>query len=190
MTAEEVIPKTDNPAHNSRFYEDRRGGGYPIYLVSQGRAVGDGCEVDGERSSVRCAAWLSHDGRHCTLGVPPTSRCSRRDAPTAGCDTGNGRTVEVERAPSGTGTSSSPTNRSLSLEDVATTPSAADDLSSSVSSPLSITSTEWVTMPDAAAEAWEVFVEVERREEKPKILNTTDYDEVQAFSEAIYWLCD
>ncbi|KAJ7758919.1 hypothetical protein B0H14DRAFT_2975215 [Mycena olivaceomarginata] len=237
MTAEEVIPETDNPAHNSRFWclppvrdqpsEDRRGGGYPMYLVSQGRAVGvwhnwTVCEVDGERSSVRCAGWPSHDGRvHCRVaralrsGSPPASRCSRRDAPTAGCDTGNGRTIEVERAPGGTGTSSSPTNRrrlycmpqlaSLSLEDVATTPSAADDLSSSVSSPLSITSTEWVTVPDAAryfalwggriiytdrAEAREVFVEAERQEEKPKILTTTDYNEAQAFSEAIYWLCD
>jgi hypothetical protein len=109
---------------------------------------------------------------------------------------------------------------SLSLEDVATTPSATDDLSSSVSSPLSITSTEWVIVPDAAryfalwggriiytdwcvpfeclifffiplsAEAREIFVEAERREEKPKILTTTDYDEAQALSEAIYWLCD
>jgi hypothetical protein len=33
-------------------------------------------------------------------------------------------------------------------------------------------------------------VEAECREEKPKILTTTDYDEAQAFSEAIYWLCD
>jgi hypothetical protein len=41
-----------------------------------------------------------------------------------------------------------------------------------------------------SAEAREVFVEVERWEEKPKILTTTDYNEAQAFSEAIYWLCD
>ncbi|KAJ7315786.1 hypothetical protein DFH08DRAFT_971799 [Mycena albidolilacea] len=243
MTAEEVIPETGNPAHNPQFWclppvrdqpsEDHRGGGYPMYLVSQGKAVGvwhnwtvvklmvSGHPSGAQRGHHTMAGCIAEWQQHCAVGVHPhpaapeeaassqtprvTPQAARQQAAiqaTAGPPKSRGRPV-----PPGLQTELQlycmPQLVGLSSKDEAITSSAADDLSSSVSSPSSVTSTEWAAVPEAAryfalwggrivytdrVEAREDFVEAERTGKKPKILSTTNYNEAQAFSEAIYWL--
>ncbi|KAJ7874258.1 hypothetical protein B0H13DRAFT_2348670 [Mycena leptocephala] len=92
MTAEEVIPDSFNSAHDPLFWcvprmhdspRDRSGGGYPMYLVTQGRQVGiwnnwtaaqsmvTGYPNAGYRGHHTVEGCVSKWQVHCALGVHP-----------------------------------------------------------------------------------------------------------------------
>ncbi|KAJ7809286.1 hypothetical protein B0H14DRAFT_3481577 [Mycena olivaceomarginata] len=184
MTAEEMIPDTVNPAHDPKFWclppvhdqpSERQKNRFPMYLVTQGRAVGVWhnwtvvkAMVNGQSAATLCA------------GCSPTPT-----GPTSQSIRSIGAAPEAE-----------------SRGSVSPLPPSTTTLVSSTSS---ITAATWAGVPEVVrsfaiwggrivyadrihGSAREAFLEAESEGTKPRILSTSDYDEVQAFSESTYWI--
>ncbi|KAJ7040784.1 hypothetical protein C8F04DRAFT_1253700 [Mycena alexandri] len=94
MTPEEMVPETDNPTHDARFWclppvrdspseDGHQGGNFPMYLVSQGAKVGiwynwtavkavvDGYPSGSQRGHQTLQGCVREWQIHCALGVHP-----------------------------------------------------------------------------------------------------------------------
>ncbi|KAF8148321.1 hypothetical protein K438DRAFT_1779651 [Mycena galopus ATCC 62051] len=203
MTAEEMNPDTLNPAHNPKFWclppmrnqpSEHKKSQYPMYPVSQGRAVGvwhNWTVVKAmDRHAREGSAWpwdfrknynvLIATNLRQQYCLPDLTLLSLQETAPEGED----RAVLGDDASSSVSLPSSP-------------------MTTSLSSASSITATTWADVQEIARyfaiwggrivyadrdQAKEAFLEAESEGTKPRILSTSDYDEAQAFSESIYWI--
>ncbi|KAJ7859274.1 hypothetical protein B0H13DRAFT_1901523 [Mycena leptocephala] len=185
MHAGEMIPDTFNPDHNPAFWcvppprdkpSEKCGGGYPMYLVTQGRKVGiwwnwtvaktmvDGYPDSTFRGHHTVEGCTREWQLHCALGVHPHP-----------VDPSLGNTAP------GTVTPARGTGRPVDDE-------LQGKLCSCQNPLLGFVGGKIVYSDRQEAEA--VFMWAEREGSKPRILSTPDYAEAQAFSEGIYWIED
>ncbi|KAF8196391.1 hypothetical protein K438DRAFT_1968108 [Mycena galopus ATCC 62051] len=226
MTANEMIPDTFNPLHNPEFWcvpatrdmaSEKCSGGYPMYLVTQGRQVGiwknwtmaktmvDGYPESAYRGHHSVEGCIQEWQLHCALGVHPHPVDPGLSSPPAPVGT---RTLAYQRG--------RPVDPRLQaklkkycmpiLPGSSTTSSqVGSEDSESISSCSSVTAETWADVPAASRylalwrgnivysdrqTAKAAFMLAEQRGGKPCILSTTDYEEAQAFSEGVYWVED
>ncbi|KAJ7029324.1 hypothetical protein C8F04DRAFT_1264986 [Mycena alexandri] len=213
MTAEEMIPDTQNAAHNPRFWclpptrdspseGGHHGGNYPMYLVSQGWKVGiwhnwtvvktmvDGYPSGAQRGHRTVEGCVHEWQLHCALGVHP--HMADPQAPA--------RPVEAELQRGGqehwiAGLAA----LGLGGESVSSASSVSSETTSTELSSVAGPSTEtagaryyaiWgsrVVYTDRE-EAKSAFLAAEAEGLKPRVLATTNYDEGEAFAGAVYWV--
>ncbi|KAJ7439915.1 hypothetical protein B0H11DRAFT_1934144 [Mycena galericulata] len=221
MTPEEMIPDRDNPDHDSEYWclppirdtpSDRRGGGYPMYLVAQGTIVGvwhnwtvaksmvDGYpqgSQSGHRTREGCVReWQEH----CMLGVHPhpvDPRCISPASPTQTPRRGTGRRIDAELQ-------AELQKYCMPVLPPAPTPVTYSEVSasSSISSASSVTLAAGEIPPEARyyaiwggevvftsrSQAKSAFESEEEEGNKPRLLSTGHYEKALAFAEGVYWI--
>ncbi|KAJ7165778.1 hypothetical protein C8R46DRAFT_1219565 [Mycena filopes] len=222
MTAEEMIPDTLNPAHDPRFWclppvrdqasetRSRKGKGYPMYLVAQGRRVGiwkNWTAAEAAVTGFPSAAYRGHATVdscieewqvHCQLGLHPHPPCP---TPTpsitaANPDIANSAALALGRLTLGTASGPSKTRRA---------PSWTSSVTSALSTMSSVISSDWDDTPEIARyfalwrgqivhtqreRARADFMAAEAKGVKPRVLSTSLYEEAQAFAEGVHWVDD
>ncbi|KAJ7855818.1 hypothetical protein B0H13DRAFT_2357661 [Mycena leptocephala] len=223
MNVREMIPDIFNPRHDPAFWcvppthdapSENHGGGYPMYLVTQGRQVGiwhnwtvaktmvEGYPQSAFRGHHTVEGCTREWQIHCGLGVHPHPVDPSLQSPPPGTQTparARARPVDPELQ------ALLQAHCMPVLPGTATLVGCDRDSLSTASTGSSITVTTWVEVPAATRylalwkgrvvysdrlEAKAAFMLAERDGAAPSILATTDYDEAQAFSVGIYWIED
>ncbi|KAF8146730.1 hypothetical protein K438DRAFT_1944429 [Mycena galopus ATCC 62051] len=164
-------------------------GGYPMYLVTQGRQVGiwknwtmaktmvDGYPESAYRGHHSVEGCIQEWQLHCALGVHPHPVDPGLSSPPAPVGT---RTLACQRGRPVDPRLQAKLCSSVTAETWADVPAA--------SRYLALWRGNIVYSDRQTAKA--AFMLAEQRGGKPCILSTTDYEEAQAFSEGVYWVED
>ncbi|KAJ7740186.1 hypothetical protein DFH07DRAFT_965370 [Mycena maculata] len=208
MKAEEMIPDTQDPARDCRYWclppihGGQTDGRYPMYLVTQGHRVGvwkswtvTKAMVDGYPGGAQC-------GHRSEASFDPALEEQRPTAPSASAPLLGMRGAVPPAAPSPSAPAfAGRAASSAVLPQVPGNLRRSSSAGSSASTVSSITG-NWDEVPQRARffaiwwqrivygdrdEAGRAFVLAQQRRGAQRILSTAAYEEAQAFSEGIQW---